>query len=238
MLSTYETLTAALLQAPSSPVPLIPTSTIDSYINISRQWVASQGECVRVYGSLTLAAGTRIYPFSSITFGSVTGVNAVYNVRQVWFTIPATSGTVWVPSREFEYMSLYGLNNPVPATGQPTMWSQFAQGENGSIFFDPIPDLPYVCTLDLSCTPINLVDDTTTEAIPPLWTQVVPFRAAWWGFMSAQRQSDADMMMKRWQEQMAEARNAANPSVLPYQYAQSQQPTTPNQLGLARASNA
>lgn len=232
MLATYETLTSALLQAPSSPIPLIPTATLDSYINISRQWVASQSECVRVYGSLTLVAGQRVYPFSDITFGTATGINAVYNVRQVWFTLPGTAGTVWLTPREFEWMTLYGLNTPVPQEAQPTVWSQFAQGENGSLFFDPIPDLPYVCSLDLSCTPIQLVNDGTVEAIPPLWTQVVPFRAAWWGYMSAQRQADADMMMKRWQEQMAEARQAGTPSVLPHQYEQAPQLTMPNQLAL------
>lgn len=232
MLTTYETLTSALLQAPSSPIPLVPNSTLATYINIARNWVASQAECIRVYGSLTLVATQRAYPFSAITLSSVAGVNAVYNARQVWFTIPGTSGTVWVTPREFEWLSLYGLNNPVPPSGQPQIWSQFAQGENGSIYFDPIPDLPYAVNLDLSCTPIDLVDDTTVEAIPPLWTQAVPFYAAWYGFMSAQRQSDADLMMKRFHEQMDMARAAATPSVLPHQYEQAPNPTAANQLGL------
>ena len=232
MLTLYETLTSALLQAPSSPIPLIPTATLDSYINLSRNWVASQAECIRVYGSLTLIPGQRNYAFSAINVSSVAGVSGVYNARQVWFTIPATTGTVWVTPREWEFLSLYGLNNPVPPSGQPQIWSQFAQGENGSIFFDPLPDLPYVCNIDMSCVPENLVDDTTPEAIPPLWTQAVPFYAAWFGFQSMQRQSDAELMLKRFHDQMNMARQAGTPSVLPSQYEQAPNPTSLNQLGI------
>lgn len=232
MLATYETLTQALLQAPTSPTPLLPTATLDSYINIARNWVASLAECVRIYGALTLTGGTRQYNFSSITFGSAAGIAGVYNVRQLWYAIPATTGTNLVTPREFEWMSLYGLNQAVPSTGQPQVWSQFAQGENGSIFFDPIPDLAYACTLDLSCVPTNLVDDTTVEAIPPLWQQAVPFYAAWWAFQSVQRQADADRMLQRFKEQMDQARKAATPDVLPHQYEQAPDPTVVNQLGV------
>jgi hypothetical protein len=232
VLATYETLTSALLQAPSSPVPLIPTVTLDSYINIARNWVASLAECVRVYGALALTAGTRQYNFSSITFGAALGVAGVYNVRQLWCGVPGTPGTALVAPREFEWMSLYGLNQPVPATGRPKVWSQFAQGVSGSIFLDPIPDIAYACTLDLSCVPENLADDTTPEAIPPLWQQAVPFYAAWFGFMSVQRQADADRMMQRFEKQMDQARRGATPDVLPHQYEQAPDPTTINQLGV------
>ena len=47
MLVSYEILTAALLQAPSSPVALVNTSTLDRYINIARNQVAADGECIR-----------------------------------------------------------------------------------------------------------------------------------------------------------------------------------------------
>ncbi len=234
MLSQYETLTQALLQSPSSPIPLISTSTLDVYINNARLQVAAQGACIRQYATLTLTSGTNEYNFSAVT-GLGTGISGIYHVRGLWFQIPDTSGTVWVPSRPFEFFGLYSnLNTTVPQSGQPALWAQFGQGETGSLFIDPLPDLPYVCNLDCLGVPEALVDDTTPEAIPAIWTLPVPYYAAWFAFQSLQRQSDADKMLERFKEQMALARNAANPDLLVENWSQSPNPSAQNQLGVGK----
>lgn len=235
MLTQYETVTSALLQAPSSPTPLIPAATLDTYINFARLQVAAAGACIRGYPTLTLTVAQRQYDFSSITSGLPTGTSAIYHIRQLWFQIPGTAGLVRVTPRSFEYFGLFALNNPVPASGQPKMWSQFGQGEEGSFFIDPLPDLPYSCMFDVLGVPEPLIDDTTPEAIPDIWTLAVPFYAAWYGFMSLQRQADADMMMKRYTEQMAMARNAANPNLLMENWSQQPDPMTTNRLGVQPA---
>lgn len=235
-LTNYETLTAALLQAPSSPIPLIPVATLDAYINQSRIQVAAQGACIRQFLTLTLAIGTTQYNFSALT-GLGTGVGGIYQIRQLWFQVPGATGRLWLSPRPFEYFSFYGgFNNPNPPSGQPEMWSQFGQGESGNIFVDPIPDLPYVCNADALGVPVPLVNDSTPEAIPDIWTLAVPYYAAWLGFMSAQRQSDADMMLKRFQEQMALARNAATPDLIMESWSQSTDPEAANRMGAAPAA--
>lgn len=236
MLASYRTTTLALLQAPSSPVPLIPQDRLDSYINTSRIQVAAQGGCVRDYPTLPLVTGTPRYNFSDVT-GLQTGVDAIYHIRQLWYQIQGTDppGQVLVTSRPFEYFGAFMLNNPAPGTGVPATWAQFGQGDQGSIFIDPAPDADYVCQLDVLAVPVTLVDDSTPEAIPDIWRQAVPFYAAWLGFQSLQRQPYADRMMERFKEQMGMARNAANPDLIMENWSQQPQATVPNQLGITPA---
>ena len=230
-LTSYETITQALLQAPSSPIPLIPSATLDSYINEARQQVAGQGQCVRAYADLTLVIGQRQYNFSAIT-GLGTGVAGAFNVRQLWRQ--NAGGYKWLPPRPFEFFSLFALNNPVPANGQPAMWSQFGQGVGGNLYVDPPPDFAYACKVDVLGTPIPLVDDTTAEAIPAIWTLAIPFYAAWLGFQSLQRSADADKMMERFTQQMLFARNAANPSLMREDWQQSPDPMQANRLAVTQ----
>ncbi len=238
-LTNYLTLTRALLQAPSSPVPLIPDATLTTYINNSRLQVAAQGACVRQYLGLPLVANTSQYNFTALT-GLSAGVGGVYHIRQLWYQLPGTTGTIWIPSRPFEYLSLFGQKNtPVGGPGgPPSMWAQFGQGETGNLFVDPLPDQPYAAFADALGVPISLVDDTTAEAIPAIWTLAVPFYAAWFAFQSNQRQSDADMMLKRFQEQMMLARNAANPDLLMENWSQAADPESGNRLGAAPTARA
>lgn len=240
MLLTYETLTQALLQAPSSPTPLIATATLDTYINNARLQVAAQGRCIRALVNVTLTPTINLFTFSQLT-NFPAGVAGAYHIRQLWLQLPGTTGLVWLAPHSFEYFGLYALNRPVPKAGQPKMWSQLGQGTTGSIYIDPVPDLAYLCVADVLGEPSVLVDDTTVEAIPPLWTLAVPFYAAWYGYMSLQRQADADTMLKRFQEQMGLARNAANPDVGEQNWSQANDPMMANRLGVqpsAAASNA
>jgi len=235
-LANYLILTRALLQAPSSPIPLIPDATLTIYVNNARTQVAAQGACVRRYLDLALVGGTQQYNFAALT-GLGTGVSGVYQIRQFWYQLSGTAGTIWVPSRPFEYLALFGqLNTPVAgAGGPPEMWAQFGQGETGSLFVDPIPDQAYAAKVDALGVPVPLVDDATPEAIPAIWTLAVPFYAAWFAFLSAQRASDADAMLKRFQEQMVLARNAGNPDLITENWSQSPDPEMANRLAASPA---
>jgi hypothetical protein len=231
-LTSYETLTAALLQSPSSPTPLIPTATLDTYIHEARLQVAAQGACIREYLLLSVTPVSRIYSFTTLT-NLDPGVTGIYHIRQIWFELGA--GQILLTSRPFEWFSLYHLNNAVPKSGQPAEWAQFGQGEGGSIFIDPVPDGSYTCLVDALGLPAPLVNDASPEPIPAIWILAVPFYAAWLGYMSRQRQADADRMMQRFQEQMALARSAANPDLLPENWVGSTDPMMANRLGAQKA---
>lgn len=237
-LSQYLTRTKQLLQNPSSAASkLFTDSDLTTYINIGRSQIAGEGECIRNFASLTLAPNTRAYNFSSIALGSPsTGVSDVFNVRQALFQIGSGQGGQgyqWLHPRSFPWFTLYKLNNIVPPEGPPSEWSQFGQGVTGSIYIDPVPDQAYVISLDTVCQPVDLVDDSTPEAIPYPWTDAVPFYACYYAYMSAQRQADSDMSFKRFEQYMARARAFSNPDVVPQAYSQpGQDPTMAGRLGV------
>lgn len=237
MLNSYLTRTQQLLQNPGAPISLYTQADLTEYINLARGQLSGDGECIRNYATLPLTGGTQQYSFASIVLGGGTGgIQGVFNIRTGWLQI--ASGQAWIRPRPFEWFSLYELNNPVPQQGQPKVWTQYGQGVTGNIFVSPVPDQAYTLQLDTLCYPIALVDDTTAEAIPYPWTDAVPFLAAYYAMLSAQsaaRQSDADRMFARYEEYRNRARRFSNPTVSPFIYQQSGDPTSTNKLGLQQS---
>lgn len=230
MLAKYQALFQNLIQYPAPPTPLISNDQATVYINAARGQVALEAECIRVFATLAIVPGTQQYPFSAIKFPAGTsGVQGVQDVRLVNYAV--AGGQQRVIGREWEWFNRYILANPVPVPGAPIVWAQYAQGANGTIFVNE-PDTDYTLFLDTVCYPIDLVDDSTVEAIPYQWTDAVPFWAAWLGFQTLTRQTDADKMMANYRELVQRARRAATPSVLPHQFEQSTDYTLPNKLGM------
>lgn len=207
-LTAYLTQFNELIQAPNSPIPLISTVNATAYINTARNQVASEGECIRVLGTLPLTAGITVYGFSSISLSNVSGAQNVLSVRKIVVGASRVAMRPWSWFFNYYYGSL--------AVGQTTVVSQEKQGEQGTLWVYPVPPVsPLPLTLDVIATPIPLVDDTTIEAIPYPWTDAVPFYAAWLGMQNMQRQGDADKMLARYTALMRRARQMSTPSVLP-----------------------
>lgn len=230
-LTAYQTAVTNLLQAPSSPTPLVPTTQLTTYINNARLRVAVEAECVRNYASLSIVANTASYPFTAIVLSggasSVTGIAAPLVVRTATYNV--AGGARFIVPRPWPWFNYYVLNNPVPVPGPPTTVSQYGQGLAGTLFFN-IPDVGYTLNLDTACTPILLVDDTTVEAIPYPWTDSVPFYAAWLAFMQLQKPADADRCLNDYKMLMSMARKEATADVLPNSYEQVSDPTLANKL--------
>ena len=173
---------------------------------------------------------------SAINVGvpATTGVQGVINVSSISLVIG--NGQKWMTPRPWPWFSLYNNNNVVPQVGPPTEWAQFGQGSagtgtgsgaSGTIFVDPTPDVDYTINCNTTCYPINLVDDTTVEAIPYLWTDAVPFFAACYALWSAQnnaRMADAERYFNTYNMFVERARKASNPSVNRWMYSQAGDP--------------
>ena len=184
MLTSYITQTQRLLQNPAAPTSLYSTSDITSYINIARGQIAGEGECVRYMAPISTVVGQQSYDFADLNTGvsATNGIDGIINIRSVWYGV--ASGRRWIPPRPFEWFSLYNLNNPVPDSGYPTVWSQFAQGAapgntgsggGGSFYIYPVPDTVFTLYCDCVCYPNALTADVDVEAIPYLWTDAVPW---------------------------------------------------------------
>lgn len=213
--------------------PLYLPSDETLWINRARQQLAGDSQSIRVLGTIDTVAGTNLYPFSSIVVSGTSGVASALHVRSIRYAVG--NGFSRLRVRNYEWFESYELNNAVLLSGPPAVWSQYAQGETGSFFVSPIPDDVYVMTCDCVCLPINLVDDSTPEAIPSLWQDAVCFYAAFLACLSAQsaqRQSDANRMFERYQEFVDRARRFATPDVNKNLYPQNQDPTLIAKLGL------
>lgn len=250
MLAQYRLDTQNLLQSPAAPTLLYPLTNIDRWVNIARGQLAGEGECIRVIGTVATVLGQRAYNFSSINLGdaATTGVRGAVHVRRI--NVATGGGAKQLVSRPWEWFDFYNLNNVVPENGPPQEWSQYGQGSagtgegtasTGSFYLDPPPDDVYTLQLDCVCYPIVLIDDTTVEAIPYLWTDAVPFFAAYYAYLSSQtsaRQADAMKMMDLYKTFMKRARESSNPSVLRWQYEQAGDPPQAAKLGLKASAGA
>lgn len=244
MLTAYLNQTRRLLQNPPAPVSLYSDADLTDYINIARGQLAGDGECIRVRATIPTVVGQRPYNFSSLNTGvaATNGVRGAMYVRSMFYGVG--DGQKWMTPRPWEWFELYALNNAIPANAVPTTWSQYGQGSagtstgsaaTGSFYLDPAPDAIYTLYCDSVCYPIALVDNTTVEAIPYLWTDAVPFFAAYFALLSAQtsaRQADAERLYGHYETFVQRARKSANPSVLRWQYQQATDPAQMAKLGL------
>ena len=235
MLDSYLARTQRLLQNPAAPTALYSDADLTLYINIARGQLAGEAECVRLLGTIDTVADQQAYDFSGIDTGvsATNGIDGVINVAQAWYTVG--TGRKWIAPKPWPWFSLYTYNNPVPQGTYPQTWSQYGQGAapgatgsvNGGSFYINTPDQVYPLILDCVCYPIELVDDTTKEAIPYLWTDAVPFFAAYFALLSAQnnaRMADAERYFNMYTQFVERARKASNPSINRWMYAQSGDP--------------
>lgn len=249
MITQYLTQTQQLLQNPAAPATLYATADLTGWINTARGQLAGEGECVRVIGTIPTVIGQRAYNFSSINVGvaATTGVQGVIHVRSVRYAVG--DGFQWVSPRAWPWFEMFSLNNPEPQAGPPVEWAQLGQGASGqntgsgasgSLYIDPPPDVVYVLNCDCVCYPQKLAVDGDVEAIPYLWTDAVPYFAAYLALLSAQtnaRMSDAERLFSYYKTFIGRARQFANPSVLRSQYEQAIDPTLTSKLGLQKAAN-
>ena len=251
MLTSYLSATTSLLQNPAAPAALYSSTLLTTFINSARGQLAGESKSIRFMGSLALSVGVNAYQFSSITLTGAlaVGVQGVLDIETLWYQVG--SGMKWVRPRPWPWFARYELSNPVPPSGPPAVWTQFGQGAaaqtsplpvgGGSLYISPLPDQTYTVPIDAVCYPIPLVDDTTPEAIPYLWTDAVPYFAAYLALMSAQtnaRIEQAKVMYGLYEEFVQRARRASTPMVLPGIYPQNTNPARANQLGLAGKGTA
>lgn len=235
-LATYLTLTNALLQNPSATNNLYNQVLITEYINQARVWLAGDSDAIKVIGTYSLTIGSQgPYPFSGITLpGSsvTTGVQNVLKVRQQWYIVG--DGQLWFRSRPWPWFSVYHMNSAVIDSGPPKAWSQFGEGENGTLYIADTPDDTYAIRADCVCIPIPLTDDATVEAIPAPWTTAIPYYAAYLALLSAQtgaRVQDAAKMLQLYQTFMQGARKQSTPDIMPTNFNGVPSPVRANQLG-------
>jgi len=222
---------------------IVNPANIILFINNARGQVAGESECIRTIGTISSVVGQRVYNFSSLNIGtpSTTGVQGIINVRRINYSV--ADGQKWIAPKAWEWFDFYFLNNPTPQNGVPITWAQYGQGAGvtgaatGSFYLDPPPDAIYTLSCDCVCYPQDLVDDTTVEAIPFLWTNAVAYYAAYLAYLNIQKADMAKSMFEQYKVFIQRARQAANPSLNRFMYSQSVDPSRLSKFGLAKAGD-
>ena len=205
VLSQYLSTTQSLIQTPQSPIPLLPTALLTTYVNLARAQIAIDAECIRGYGTATVGAGNVELPITNFT-GLPAGVSQGIVVRN------ATLSGARVDIRPWDWWTQYYssgqpsslIPTPVMATqGQGTFATLYLSSGGGTL------------TADLVLLPINLVTDNDDDAVPYPWTDAVPFYAGWYAYMAMQRQADAETFRGRYHEILRRGRSTVTSTNLP-----------------------
>lgn len=230
--SQYLSDTRMQLMQPAATTALYSDTSLKRFVNIARRQLAAESLCVRSYAPMPTVQNQQVYLYSTIVVpnAATLGIGTVIHARQAGVVVGA--GQAYLKARAFEYFNLFFLNQINPATGRPTDWAQYGQGSNGSAYLYPIPDDVYTVNFDTICLPVDLVDDSTPDAIADIWTDAVPYYAAYMALMSAQRIQDANQKLQLYNEFVRRGRQAANPSELQHLYLQHQDVALQNRLAV------
>lgn len=167
----------------------------------------------------TLAASAATPSGATLTGGLATipGIQGVLSIRQM--SVATGSGFKLMTTRPWAWFNRYFLSTGVAqTTGVPSTWSQLGLGTKGSIGISPVATSALAVQADCVCLPVNLVDDTTAEAIPYPFTDAVPYYAAYKAYLSSQKTQDATTMLGRYKEFTKRAIEETTATVMPMNY--------------------
>lgn len=176
------------------------TATISTYLAT----VASQ----EVY---TLAAASTVLGTpSSDGIGRVIGVQSV---SVAWGALKPTLDYL-----DWSGFQAYCRSYNILSQNYPAVWSQYGSGVAGKVYLWPIPSLQAPMEWDCYCWPIDLVDDTTADALPDPWCEAVQFRAGWYAYQNAQRRDDKEFAERSYRQYLADNRAGTTPTRIPSFY--------------------
>lgn len=195
--------------------------SLTNLINKARLRIASESQCIRILIPKTSAftvANQELYQFSTFnTFAQATaGVDKIQGI----LSIALNQGTITpvLGQRAFQEVQAYMRAYNTSYTSYPYYWAQYSFGANGSFYLWPVPSGVYGMDIDAYCLPLALTSDADTEAIPYPWTEAIPFYAAYWALMYAQRKEDANEMKKEYDMRIMEARAYSSGPFIPSMY--------------------
>jgi hypothetical protein len=168
----------------------------------------------------TIAAVQTVQAQESYSFSTyntyvqqTSGVKSIFQV----VSVAISQGTTKPMMRYMDWSSFQAFCriNQNTIQNYPAIWSQYQPGDNGSLYLFPIPSGNYQMDWDCLCLPLDLVDDTTPEAIPYPFTEAVPYYAAYLCYQYAQRGDDAQRMLSEYRRLMIEGRGTSTTTRIP-----------------------
>jgi len=125
-----------------------------------------------------------VYAFADMPLQSFAGVKSIFAVQSV--SIIYANYRYSPPFYDFSTYQALIRQYPRQYLYVPTVWTQYGQGDAGTLFMYPIPSQAYQMEWDCYCLPEDLVDDGSVEAIPMPWQEAVPLGAAVYAYEEMQ----------------------------------------------------
>lgn len=228
MLTWYQMMTRRLLN--DQTFARVNDFDIRDFVNTARGQIAVQGDCLPSEGTLEVNDTTQQYSFSSINFGP--GIAGPLALETINWQVGDGPGQKPMNALEWARFNRYELGQPVPRRTQPRVWSQFGQGSAGTIYTNAL-DGSYRLIIKGRCLPVDLIDDDTPEALPKLWTDAVPwFAAFYWMAGLGQNPQLAAGFLSGFQSFMQMARGGATPNTQQTVFQGSPDPFLAGRLGI------
>lgn len=155
-------------------------------------------------GFLTTVAGQEVYKFKNIATDPSNGIGQVFSVKTIAMLWGTWRYVTAVPSFSRYQAIIRTYSNQY--LDIPYWFAQYGQGTNGSVYMYPIPSAVYQMEWDCLCLPIVINKDSDPEAVPYMWTEAVPYYAAYLGFLSSGDFDKAEYMIRKYDEWMHRAR--------------------------------
>lgn len=169
---------------------------------------------------LATVAGQETYLFSaaSTVLGTPTanGIGQVIGVQSVSVAWGALKPTL--DYLDWSGFQAYCRSYNILSQNYPAVWSQYGSGVGGKAYLWPIPSLQSPMEMDCYCWPVDLVDDTTPDALPDPWGDAVQFRAGWYAYQNAQRREDKQFADQQYKQYLADNRSGTTPARVPSFY--------------------
>ena len=157
----------------------------------------------------TVNQNQEVYQFSNMPLGSAPGVASILAIKSV--AIIFDNYRYPLPQYSFTIYQAYVRRYPFQYTYMPTVSCQYGQGINGSLYLYPLPNNTYQLECDCFALPIDLVDDTTFEALPLPWTDSVSYYAAYLAFLEKQDRNAAREMLDLFDKMLLRQSVSARP---------------------------
>jgi len=217
LLNSYLTDTAALLNDTNNL--FYSPAFLTNFINRARRWIAIQTLQPRVLvTTLSTVANQEAYAIT-LANAAVAAVPGVASPYGVW-GVAVAEANYFIALGRMDFPSFQAYRRILNNTAQnyPDKFSTYNRGAAQVIYLSLVPAAVYAMIWDVACIPVNLVDDTTIEALPEPWTEIIPFKAASYACETQQRWADAEEFDDDVERMMAEASVASVPFLSPDWY--------------------
>lgn len=154
-------------------------------------------------------------PYLTAAYAGVKGIIDAASVSVSWggASRPSLSWMAW------EELQAYGRSYQTLQESFPIVWSVYNDGEDGEIWFFPVPSEPGDIEVDAYCVPSDLNNDDDVDAIPDGFQNAIKFGAADLAFQSTGRYAQSEVMRGQFMSALGIDRTATDRGKVPNWYA-------------------